>query len=80
METAIFILIAIISALIILLLSALIVIAVFLVRITKNLRMISDRAEVTSRSIADIALMASKKAAPVAASAALAAILRKFKR
>lgn len=80
METALFVLIAIISALIILLLIALTIVAYMLVKITKNLRTISDRAEVTSRSIADIALMAGRKAAPVAVSAAVAAILRRFKK
>ncbi len=80
MEQAAFILIAIISILIILLLTALVVLAFTLVKIAKHLRTVSRRAEETSANVSDVVMMVSKRVAPVALSAAVAAALRRLKR
>lgn len=56
-----------------------IVLIVIIMGIVKNIRHITQKAEETTDSFADIAVMIGKKVAPVALSAAAAAALRRFK-
>lgn len=55
-----------------------IVIASLAIKILKNVKHISQKAEETTASFADITAMVGKKVAPVALSAAVAAAMRRF--
>jgi len=57
-----------------------IVLVVIIIGIVKNIRHITQKAEETTNSFADIAMMVGKKVAPVALSAAAAAAMRRFSR
>lgn len=57
-----------------------IVVASIFIAILRNIRRISQRAEETTASIAEIAQLVGKRVAPVALSAAVMAALRKFKK
>lgn len=56
-----------------------IVVVVIVIGIVKNIRHITQKAEETTDSFADIAVMLGKKVAPVALSAAFAAGMRRFR-
>lgn len=56
-----------------------IIMAALAVGILKNVKHISQKAEETTASFADIASMVGKKVAPVALSAAIAAAMRRMK-
>ena len=56
-----------------------IVLVVIIIGIVKNIRNITQKAEETTNSFADIAMMVGKKVAPVALSAAVAAAMRRMK-
>ena len=51
-----------------------------IIGIVKNIRNITQKAEETTNSFADIAMMVGKKVAPVALSAAAAAALRRLRK
>jgi hypothetical protein len=55
-----------------------IIVVSLLLGVLRNVRRISQRAEEVTANAADITSMISKKVAPVAASAVMAAIVRKF--
>jgi Na+-transporting methylmalonyl-CoA/oxaloacetate decarboxylase gamma subunit len=56
-----------------------IVLVVIIIGIVKNIRHITQKAEETTDSFADIAVMIGKKVAPVAFSTAAAVALRRFR-
>ena len=62
-----------------LILLAVLVALVLTLRILASLRKISRKAEQTTESFADIAMLVGKRVAPVALTAAVAAALRRFK-
>ena len=66
------------AALLIMLILAIVVITLF-IKILRNVRRISERAEDVTGNFADIAAMVGKRVAPVALSAAVAAAMRRFK-
>ncbi|MEO7617434.1 MAG: hypothetical protein ABIS59_01180 [Candidatus Saccharibacteria bacterium] len=51
-----------------------------IIGIVKNIRNITQKAEETTNSFADIAMMVGKKAAPVAMSAVVAAAMRRLRK
>ena len=55
-----------------------IIVAALMIQILRNLRQVSRNAEETSDNIAEISRMIGTKIAPVAISASVAAIMRKF--
>jgi cell division protein FtsL len=67
------------AALLILLVLAIVVIA-FLIKILGNVKRISQKAESATENISDLAAMVGKKVAPVALSAVVTAVLRRFKK
>lgn len=79
MTTVESVLVIILAVALLLLLVLGIAMAVLAVGILKNLKHISQKAEETTASFADIASMVGKKVAPLALSAAIAAALRRFK-
>lgn len=62
-----------------LMLTLTIVLIVIVIGIVKNVRHITQKAEETTDSFADIAVMIGKRAAPVALSAVAAAAMRRFR-
>lgn len=79
MTTAESVLVTILGVALLLLLLLGIVAASLAVGILKNVRHISQKAEETTASFADIATMVGKKVAPVALTAAIAAAMRRYK-
>jgi Na+-transporting methylmalonyl-CoA/oxaloacetate decarboxylase gamma subunit len=77
--TATTVLIIILSAGFIILLSLSIALIIVMMGILRTIRRIADRADKTTESFADVMSMVSKKVAPVALSAAIAAAMRRFK-
>ena len=75
-ETALVILLSI-GFLTLLILS--IILVSMMLAVMRNVKRISARAEEVTANAADLAAMVSKKVAPLALSAALAALMRKFK-
>jgi hypothetical protein len=75
-ETALVILLSI-GFLTLLILS--IILVSMMLAVMRNVKRISARAEEVTANAADLAAMVSKKVAPLALSAALAAVMRKFK-
>lgn len=66
------------ATLLILLVLSIVVISLF-IKILRNVKRISERAEDVTGNFADIAAMVGKRVAPVALSAAIAAAMRRFK-
>jgi len=56
-----------------------IILVSMMLAVMRNVKRISARAEEVTANAADLAAMVSKKVAPLALSAALAAVMRKFK-
>jgi len=79
MTTVESVLVIILAVALLLLLALGIVVAALAVGILKNVKHISQKAEETTASFADIASMIGKKVAPVALSAAIAAAMRRLK-
>ncbi len=79
MTTAESVLVTILGVALLLLLLLGIVAASLAVGILKNVKHISQKAEETTTSFADIATMVGKKVAPVALTAAIAAAMRRYK-
>jgi hypothetical protein len=77
--TATTVLIILLSVGFIILLVLSISLIVIMLSIMRNVRRITERADKTTESFADIATMVGKRVAPVALSAAVAAALRRFK-
>ena len=78
--TAITVLIVLLSVGFIILLSLSIALIVIIIEIMRSIRRITDKAELATDNISDLAAMVSKRVAPVALSAAFAAAMRRFKR
>lgn len=79
MPTVETILVIFLSAALLLFLILGIVVVSIVIAILRNVRKISQRAEETTASFADISKMIGKRVAPVALSAAMAAAMRRFK-
>lgn len=77
--TATVVLIILLSVGFIILLGLSITLIVIIIGITRSIKRITDRTEHATESISDLAAMMSKKVAPIALSAAIAAAMRRFK-
>lgn len=71
---------SIVSALVVILLVAVIVLIVLVVKVVGTVKRIADKAEQTTESISDVAMMVGRKVAPVAISSAIAAALRRMRK
>jgi len=80
MNTTIIVIFCIIAGLVAIFLALLVAEAILLVGITRNVRKITEKAQETTSSFADIAMMVGKRAAPAALAAAVAAALRRIKK
>lgn len=72
--------ISLVSALVVILLIVVIVLIVLLLRVVGTVKRVADKAEQTTESIGDVAMMVGKKVAPVAISSAIAAALRRMRK
>lgn len=78
--TATVVLIVLLSVGFIILLGLSITLIIIIIGIMRSIKRITDRAEQATDSLSDLAAMMTRKVAPVALSAAVAAALRRFKR
>lgn len=79
MATTETILIILLAALFVVLLILAIAVVSLLISILRTIKRITDKAETATESLSGVAAMLGKRLAPVAFSAGVAAILRKFK-
>ena len=78
--TATVVLIVLLSVGFIILLGLSITLIIIIIGIMRSIQRITDKAEQATESFSDLASMMTKKVAPVALSAAIAAAMRRFKK
>lgn len=71
---------SIVSGLVVILLIAVIVLIVLVVKVVGSVKRIAEKAEATTESLSDVAVMVGKRVAPVAISTAIAAALRRLRK